>query len=33
MIDMLVAMLGWGAMLALIVIFVALVRGLWDRES
>ncbi len=33
MIDMIVAMLGWGAMLALIVIFVALVRGLWDRES
>ena len=32
MIDMIVAMLGWGAMLALIVIFVALVRGLWDRE-
>ena len=33
MIDMIVAMLGWGAMLALIVFFVALVRGLWDRES
>ena len=33
MIDTIIAMLGWGAMLALIVIFVALVRGLWDRES
>ena len=33
MIDMIVAMLGWGAVLALLVIFGALVWRLWDRTN